>query len=54
MLKLRKFNVNIFLIFEVRAKEPFTDNTVKIEETETEKLRKSCMCITGVFKTQFL
>lgn len=38
MLKFRKFNINIFLsIFEVRAKEPFADNGVKIEETERQK-----------------
>lgn len=39
MLKLIKFNINILLwIFEVRAKGPFTVNTVKMEETEAEKL----------------
>lgn len=38
MLKLIKFNINIFLwIFEVRAKGLFTVNTVKIEETETDQ-----------------
>ena len=41
MLKLRKFNINIFLlVFEMRAKEPFTDNTVKTEETDRKTMKK--------------
>lgn len=39
MLKLRKFNKHILLrTFRVRVEEPFINNTVKIEEKETEKL----------------
>lgn len=48
MLKLSKFNKCISLwTFEVRAEEPFINNTVKIEEKETEKLWGGCTFITG-------
>lgn len=38
MLKLRKVNINLW-IFEVRAKELFTDNTVKTEERQKKASR---------------